>query len=120
MHPKVILKDNQASMLGAAPDGIPSFVSNVIGNLTLSYIFIRRMIFVLLGASFYFIRICFMLFIIMFCIFYFNKNVKDSLYHAYFASIHVAVSKLKAYRCCKISLEKSEYDKMLKLFVNNL
>ena len=29
--------------------------------------------------------IWFMLFRIMFCIFIFNKNVKDSLYHAYFA-----------------------------------
>ena len=48
---------------------------------------------VLLGVSFSFVSICFMLFKIMFCIFVFNKNVKDSLYHAYFASIHVAVSK---------------------------
>ena len=52
----------------------------------------------------------------MFCIFIFNKNVKDSLYHAYFASIHVAVSKQKVYCCCKKSLEKSENDIMLKLF----
>ena len=52
----------------------------------------------------------------MFCIFIFNKNVKDSLYHAYFASIHVAVSKQKIYRCCKNSLEKSESDIMLNLF----
>ena len=52
----------------------------------------------------------------MFCIFYFNKNVKYSLCHAYFASIHVAVSKQKVYRCCKNSLEKSECDKMLKPF----
>ena len=48
----------------------------------------------------------------MFCIFSFNKNFKDSLYHAYFASIHVAVSKQKVYRCCKNSLEKSEYHKI--------
>ena len=60
--------------------------------------------------------ICLQIFRILFCIFYFNKNVKDSLYHAYFASIHVAVSKQKVYRCCKNSLEKSENDLMLKLF----
>ena len=74
------------------------------------------MICVLLGASFSFVIICLLLFIIMFCIYIFNKNAKDSLYHAYFASIHVAVSKQKVYRCCKNSLEKSENDKMLKLF----
>ena len=74
------------------------------------------MICVLLGASFYFVRIFLLLFIIMFCIFVFNKNVKDSLYHAYFASIHVAVSKQKVYRCCKNSLEKSENGIMLKPF----
>ena len=66
------------------------------------------MICVLLGASFFLVSICLLLFIIMFCISSFNKNVKDSLYHAYFASIHVAVSKQKVYRCCKNSLEKSE------------
>ena len=64
----------------------------------------------------YDISICLMLFRIMFCIFSFNKEVKDSLRHAYFASIHVAVWKQKVYRCCKISLEKSESDIMLKLF----
>ena len=90
--------------------------SSFIGNFTWSYIFIHHMICVLLGASFYFVSIFLLLFRIMFCIFIFNKNVKDSLYHAYFASIHVAVSKQKVYRCCKNSLEKSEYDKMLKLF----
>ena len=74
------------------------------------------MICVLLGASFYFVGICFLLFRIMFCISSFNENVKDSFYHAYFASIHVAVSKQKVYRCCKNSLEKSEYDKILKPF----
>ena len=84
--------------------------------LTRSYVFIRHMICVLLGASIYFVSICSLLFRIMFCIFIFNKNVKDSRYHAYFASIHVAVSKQKVYRCCKNSLEKSESDKMLKLF----
>ena len=72
--------------------------------------------YVLLGASFYFVSIFFMLFIIMFCIYIFNKNVKDSLYHAFFASIHVAVSKQKVYRCCKNSLENSENGTMLKLF----
>ena len=87
-----------------------------IGNFTWSYIFIHHMICVLLGASFYFASICLLLFRIMFCIFSFNKNVKDSLYHAYFASIHVAVWKQKVYRCCNNSLEKSECDKMLKPF----
>ena len=90
--------------------------SSFIGNFTWSYIFIYHMICVLLGASFYFVSICLILFIIMFCISIFNKNVKDSLYHAYFASIHVAVSKQKVYRCCKNSLEKSESDIMLKVF----
>ena len=73
--------------------------SSFISNFTWSYIFIHHMICVLLGASFYFVSICLMLFRIMFCIFSFNKNVKDSLYHAYFASIHVAVWKQKVYRC---------------------
>ena len=108
----------QATKLGDAPEGIPSFISNIIGNLTWSYVFIRHMICVLLGASIYFVFICFMLFIIMFCIFIFNKNVKDSLHHAYFTSLHVAVWKQKIYRCCKNSLEKSECDKMLKDFAN--
>ena len=74
------------------------------------------MICVLLGASFYFVSFCLLLVIIMFCIFSFNKNVKDSLYHAYFASIHVAVWKHKVYRCRKNSLEKSENGIMLNLF----
>ena len=52
----------------------------------------------------------------MFCIFSFNKKVKDSLCHAYFASIHVAVWKQKVYRCCKNSLEKSESGIMLNLY----
>ena len=90
--------------------------STSIGNFTWSYIFIHHMICVLLGASFYFVRICLLLFRIMFCIFSFNKNVKDSLYHAYFASIHVAVWKQKVYRCCKNSLENSENGIMLNLF----
>ena len=63
-----------------------------------------------------FVSICLLLFIIIFCIFSFNKEVKDSLCHAYFASIHVAVWKQKVYRCCKNSIEKSENDIMLKLF----
>ena len=88
--------------------------SSFIGNFTWSYI--HHMICVLLGESFSFVSICFLLFRIMFCIFIFNKNVRDSLYHAYFASIHVAVWKQKVYRCCKNSLEKSENGIMLKLF----
>ena len=106
----------QKFKLGDTPEGIPSFVSNIIGNLTWSCVFIPHMIWVLVGASFYFVRICLMLFRIMFCIILFNKNVKDSLYHAYLASIWVVVSKRKVYRCCKKSREKSECDKMLKLF----
>ena len=90
--------------------------SSFIGNFTWSYIFIRHMTWVLLGASFYFVSICLLLFRIMFCISIFNKNVKDSLYHAYFASIHVAVWKQKVYRCCKNSLENSESDIMLNIF----
>ena len=49
-----------------APEGISSLVSNIIGNLTWSYVFIRHVICVLLGASFNFVRICLMLFRIMF------------------------------------------------------
>ena len=90
--------------------------SSSIGNFTWSYIFIHHMICVLLGASFYFVSIFFLLFRIMFFIFIFNKNVKDSLYHAYFASIHVAIWKQKVYRCCKNSLERSEKDIMLNIF----
>ena len=70
--------------------------SSSIGNFTWSYIFIRHMICVLLGASFYFVSICLLLFRLMFCIFSFNKKVKDSLCHAYFASIHVAVWKTES------------------------
>ena len=90
--------------------------SSFIGNFTWSYIFIHHMICVLLGASFYFVSFCLLLVRIVFCIFGFNKKVKDSLCHAYFASIHVAVWKQKVYRCCKNSLEKSESDIMLNLF----
>ena len=89
--------------------------SSFIGNFTWSYIFIHHMICVLLGASFYFVSICLLLFIIMFCISLFNKNANDSLYHAYFASLCVAVSKQKAYRCCKNSRAKPECDKILKI-----
>ena len=89
--------------------------SSFIGNFTWSYIFIHHMICVLLGA-YCIICICLLLFRLVFCIFSFNRNVKDSLYHAYFASIHVAVWKQKVYRCCKNSLEKSESDIMLNLF----
>ena len=90
--------------------------SSFIGNFTWSYIFIHHMICVLLGASFYFVSIFLMLFRIMFCIYIFNKNVKDRLYHAYFASIHVAVSKQNVYRCCKNSLQNWESDIMLNIF----
>ena len=58
-HPKVIFKDNQASKLGDAPEGIPSS-SSFIGNFTWSYIFIHHIICVLLGASFYFLLFCLM------------------------------------------------------------
>ena len=114
--PRKYSRNIQATKLGEAPEGIPSFVFNIIDNLTWSYVFIRHMICVLLGASIYFSRIFLLLFRIMFCIFYFNKSGNDSLCHAYFASIYVAVWKQKVYRCCKNSLEKSECDKMLKLF----
>ena len=87
-----------------------------IGNFTWSYIFIRHMICVLLGASFSFVNICLLLFRLMFCIFSFNESVKDSLCHAYFACIHVAVWKQKVYRCCKNSLEKSKSGIMFNIF----
>ena len=90
--------------------------SSSIGNFTWGYIFIHHMICFLLGASFSLVSIFLLLFIIMICIFSFNKKVKDSLCHAYFASIHVAVWKQKVYRCCKNSLEKPETDIMLNLF----
>ena len=74
--PRYYSRKIQATKLGDAPEGIPSFVSNIIGNLTWGYIFIRHMIWVLLGASFYFVRIFLRLFIIIF---------------AYFISIKVAM-----------------------------
>ena len=109
--PRKYSRNMQATKLGDAPEGIPSFVSNIIGNLTWSYVFIGHMICVLLGASVYFVRICLMLFGTMFCIFYFNKTGIDSLYYAYVRSPHIAVWKQKVYRCCNNSLEKSECDK---------
>ena len=89
--PRKYSRNIQATKLGEAPEGIPSFVFNIIGNLTWSYVFIRHMICVLLGASFHFIRIFLLLFRIMVCIFYLNKTGIDSLCHAYFASLHVDV-----------------------------
>ena len=74
------------------------------------------MICVLLGASFYIVSSCLLLVRVVFYISSFNKNVKDSFYHAYFATIHVPVSKQKVYRCSKNSLEKSENGIMLNLF----
>ena len=114
-HPKVNPRTPKSLILGMPRKASPLLFS-FIGNFTWSYIFIHHMICVLLGASFSFVSICFLLFRLMFCIFSFNKEVKDSLCHAYFASIHVAVWKQKVYRCCKNSLEKSEYDKMLNFF----
>ena len=90
--------------------------SSFIGNFTWSYIFIHHMICVLHGASIYFVRICLLLFRIIFCIFYFNRSGTDSLYYAYVTSIHVAVWKQKVYLCCNNSQEKSECDKMLNIF----
>ena len=113
-------QDNISRSLKHLSLGMPRMASplssSFIGNFTWIYIFIHHMICVLLGASFSFVNICLLLFRIMFCIFIFNKNVKDSLYHAYFASIHVAVWKQKVYRCCKNSLEKSESGIMLNPF----
>ena len=89
--PRKYSRKIQATKLGDAPEGIPSFLSNNIGNLTWGYIFICHMICVLLGVLFYFVWILLILFIIMFCIFYFNKNVKYSLCHNYFASLLMVV-----------------------------
>ena len=80
--------------------------SSFIGNLTWSYIFIHHMICVLLGASFYFVSFCLLLFRIMFCIFSFNKEVKDSLYHAYFASPYFAVLKTESFLSLSELLKK--------------
>ena len=115
MAPQDNLRTPKSQSLGMPRKASP-LSSSFIGNFTWSYIFIHHMICVLLGASFYFVSICLMLFRIMFCIYIFNNNVKDSLYHAYFASIHVAVWKQKVYHCCKHSLENSANDIMLKFF----
>ena len=56
-----------------------------------------------------------LLFRIMFCIFYFSKNVKYSLYHGYFASPYVVVWKQKVFYHFLNSSGKSERDKILKL-----
>ena len=114
--PRQYSRKTQAPKLGDAPEGIPSFVSNIIGNLTRSYVFIRHMTCVLLGASIYFAIICFLLCRIMFCIFIFNKNVKDSLLPCIFCKYTCCCLKTESYRCCKNSLEKSECAKMLKPF----
>ena len=106
---------HKSSSLGMPRKASP-LSSSFIDNFTWSYIFIHHMIYVLLGASFSFVSICFLLFIIMFCIFLFNKNVKDSLHIAYITSLHVVVWKQKVYRCCKNSLEKSENGIMLNIF----
>ena len=55
--------------LGMPRKASPLSSSNIIGNLTWDYIFIHHMICALLGASFYFVEICLLLSIIMFCIF---------------------------------------------------
>ena len=115
MAPQDNLRTPKSQSLGMPRKASP-LSSSFIGNFTWSYIFIRHMICVLLGASFYLVSICLLLFRLVFFIFSFNKKVKDSLFHAYFASIHVAVWKQKVYCCCKNSLEKSESDIMLNLF----
>ena len=104
------------SLILGMPRKASPLSSSFIGNFTWSYIFIHHMICVLLGASFYFVSFCLMLFRLMFCIIRFNKKVKDRLCHAYFASIHVVVWKQKVYRCWKTSLDNSEHDIMLKHF----
>ena len=68
-------------------------------SLGATFLFVTWYVFCL--ERHFLVRICLMLFRIIFCIFYFNKSGKDSLYHAYFASIRVVVWKQKVYRCCK-------------------
>ena len=113
-------QDNNSRSLKRLSLGMPRKASPIsssfIGNITWSYIFIHHMICVLLGAPFYFVSFCLLLVRIVFCLFSFNKKVKDSLCHAYFASLHVAVWKQKVYRCCKNSQEKSEHGLMLNIF----
>ena len=77
--------------LGMPRKASPLSSSKLSLYITRSYIFIRHTICVLLGVSFYFVSISLLLFRIVFFIFSFNKKVKDSLFHAYFAIIHVAV-----------------------------
>ena len=77
--------------LGMPWKASPLSSSKLSVHLTRSYIFIRHMICVLLGASVYFVRIFLLLFGIVLCIFYFNKSGIHSLCHAYLASLHVAV-----------------------------
>ena len=115
MAPQDNLRTPKSQSLGMPRKASP-LSSTSIGNFTWSYIFIHHMICVLLGASIYFVRICLLLFITMFCIFYSNKSGIDSLYYAYVTSLHVAVWKQKVYRCCNNSLENSECDKMWKHF----
>ena len=67
--------------LGMPRKASPLSSSKLSVYLTRSYIFIHHMICVLLGESFSFVSICLLLFIIMFCIFIFNKNIKYSLCH---------------------------------------
>ena len=114
--PRKYSRKIQATKLGDAPEGTPlSSPTLSITSLGAMFSFITWYVFYF-EHQFYFVRIFLLLFIIMFCIFYFNKSGNDSLYYAHFASLHVAIWKQKVYRCCKNSLEKSECDKMLKLF----
>ena len=96
----------------ASPLSSPTLLVTSLGA---TFLFVTWYVFCL-ERQIYFVSICLLLFRIMFCIFYFNKSGNDSVYYAYFASLYVAVWKQKVYRCCKNSLEKSEHDKMLKLF----
>ena len=90
--PSKYSKDTQASKLGDAPVGIPPFFFDNYQLVSVDPKFLLlHMMFAILIMSFYFVRICLLLFRTMFCIFYFNKSGIDSLCHAYFASIHVAV-----------------------------
>ena len=107
---------SKQQILGMPRKASPLFISNIIGNLTWSYVFIRHMICVLLGASIYFVSIFLLLFRIMFASLFSIKMSRIAFTMLFFASIHVAVSKQKVYRCCKNSLEKSENDIILKLF----
>ena len=66
------LRRHKSSSLGMPRMASP-LSSSSIGNFTWSYIFIYHMICFLLGASIYFVRISFLLFRTMFCIFYFKK-----------------------------------------------